>query len=92
MDSIAGAFFLAAFAGALFCRRIRTAAIAGAVTALLYALLVLIGLWNLLAEANLPYLLGALAGASAVIFAGAMLAFALRRGLAWLIGRSRSPS
>jgi len=93
MDSIAGVFFLAAFVGGLFCRRVRAAVIVGATVALLYALLVLIGLWNLLAEANLPYLLGALTGASAVIFVAALLAFSLRRGVAWLIGRlsSRSP-
>jgi hypothetical protein len=90
MGSIGGAFALASFIGGLFCPRLRTAAIAGGSFALLYALLVIIGLWHLLAGANLPYLLGALTGASLVIFAAAVLAFYMRRSVVWLVGRLRS--
>jgi hypothetical protein len=90
MSSISGAFALASFIGGLFCRRLRTALISGGVLALLYALLVFIGLWDLLADANLPYLLGALTGACLVIFAAAVLAFYMRRSVVWLIGRLRS--
>jgi hypothetical protein len=87
MGSIGGAFALASFIGGLFCRRIRAAVIVGSAVALLYALLVLIGLWDLLADANLAYLLGALTGACLVIFAAAMLGWCLRRGAAWVFGR-----
>jgi hypothetical protein len=86
---ISGAFALAAFIGGLFCRRLKNALIIGGVLALLYAALVLIGLWHLLADANLPYLLGALTGACLVIFAAAVLAFYMRRGVVWLVGRLR---
>jgi hypothetical protein len=58
MGSISGGFALAAFIGGL--ARLKTAAIVGAVPALLYALLVVVGLWDMLADANLPYVLGAL--------------------------------
>jgi protein-S-isoprenylcysteine O-methyltransferase Ste14 len=92
MGSIGGAFALASFIGGLFCRRIRPAVIAGAAVALLYALLVLIGLWHLLADANLAYLLGALTGACLVIFAAAMLGWGLRRGAAWMLLRPPSGS
>ena len=87
MGSIGGAFALASFIGGLFCRRLGTALIVGAAFALPYAVLILIGLWDLLAGANLPYLLGALTGAGLVIFAAAILAFYLRRGAARLLGR-----
>jgi hypothetical protein len=56
MGSISGGFALAAFIGGL--ARLKTAAIVGAVPALLYALLVVVGLWDMLADANLPYVLG----------------------------------
>jgi hypothetical protein len=56
MGSISGAFALVAFIGGLFCRRLKIALIVGGVLALLDALLVIIGLWDLLAGANLPYL------------------------------------
>jgi hypothetical protein len=65
MDSISGGFALAAFIGGLFCARLKTAAIVGAVPALLYALLVVVGLWDMLADANLPYVLG---GAHRILF------------------------
>jgi hypothetical protein len=84
---ISGAFALASFIAGLFCRRLRTALIVGAAFALLYAVLVVIGLWHLLADADLPYLLGALTGACLVIFAAAVLAFYLRRGVAKLFAR-----
>jgi hypothetical protein len=89
MGSIGGAFALASFIGGLFCRRVRTAVIVGAAVALLYALLVLIGLWNLLADANLAYLLGTLTGACLVILAAAVFAFYMRRSVVRLIGRLR---
>jgi hypothetical protein len=90
MGSISGAFALAAFVAGLFCRRLRTALIIGGVLALLYALLVIIGLWDLLADANLPYLFGALLGACLVIVAAGILAFYMRRSVVWLVGRLRS--
>jgi hypothetical protein len=90
MGSISGAFALASFIGGLFCRRPRTAVIVGGAVALLYALLVLIGLWDLLADANLAYLLGALTGACLVIFAASVLALYMRRSIVWLVGRLRS--
>lgn len=89
MGSISGGFALVTFIAGLFCRRVRTAVIVGTAFALLYALLVLIGLWDLLADANLPYLLGALAGACLVIFAASVLAFYMRRSVVWLVGRLR---
>jgi len=95
MGSISGAFALASFIGGLFCRRLRMASIVGGFFALLYALLVVVGLWDLLADANLSYLLGALTGACLVIFSAAVLASYLRRGVARLFARpsggSRSP-
>ena len=59
MGSISVSFALVAFIGGLFCRRLSTALIVGAVPALLYGLLVVVGLWDMLADANLPYVLGA---------------------------------
>ena len=87
MGSIGGAFALASFIGGLFCRRVGPAVIVGGAVALLYALLVLIGLWDLLADANLAYLLGALTGACLVIFAAALLGWCLRRGAVRAFGR-----
>jgi hypothetical protein len=92
MGSISGAFALASFIGGLLCRRPRAAVIVGAAFALFYALLVLIGLWNLLADANLAYLLGALAGVCLVILAAAVLGWCLRRGAARVFIRSPSGS
>ena len=45
-----------------------------------------IGLWHLLADANLPYLLGALTAFCLAIAAAAVLGYGLRRGLARLFG------
>jgi hypothetical protein len=53
-------FLLASSLADLLCRRLKTALIAGAIPALLYGLLVTIGLWHALGDADLPYLLGAL--------------------------------
>jgi len=82
-----GVWFLSAsgLAG-LLCQRFKTALIAGAVPALLYGLLVVLGLWHLLADANLPYLLGALTAFCLAIVAAALLGYGLRRGLARLFG------
>jgi len=46
MGSISGGFALVAFIGGLFCARLKTAAIVGAVPALLHGLLVVVGLWD----------------------------------------------
>jgi uncharacterized membrane protein YbhN (UPF0104 family) len=81
MGSISGVLALAAFIGGLFCRRLRTALIVGSVPALLYALLVVIGLWDMLADANLPYVLGALTASCMAIFLLAILAHYTRRGI-----------
>jgi len=43
--------------------------------------LVVIGLWHLLADANLPYLLGALTAFCLAILAAAVRGFGLRRAL-----------
>ena len=79
MGSISGGFALAAFIGGL--ARLKTAAIVGAVPALLYALLVVVGLWDMLADANLPYVLGALTASCLAIFLLAILAYYLRSGI-----------
>ena len=91
MGSISSAFALVAFIGGLFCRRLKTALIVGAVPALVYAVLVVIGLWDVLPGADLPYLLGWLTGSCLVIVLFAILASYLRRGVAWLFGR-RQPT
>lgn len=78
---IAGWFMLASALAGLVCRRLKIALIAGGVPALLYAALVVIGLWHLLADANLPYLLGALTAFCLAILAAAVLGFGLRRAL-----------
>jgi hypothetical protein len=78
-------WFLSASALAgLLCRRLKTALIAGAIPALLYGLLVTIGLWHVLGDADLTYLLGALTAFCLVILAAAVLAYGLRRALASL--------
>jgi hypothetical protein len=63
MGAIRIAFSLASLVGGLFCTRLKTAAIAGAVPALLYATLVIIGLWEILGDADMPSLLGMLTAA-----------------------------
>ena len=87
MGSIGGAFALASFVGGLFCTRLTTASIAGAVPALLYALLVVIGLWDILSDVKMPYFLGILTAASLAIFLPAILASYLRRGASALFRR-----
>jgi hypothetical protein len=87
MGSISLSFALVAFIGGLFCRRLSTALIVGAVPALLYGLLVVAGLWDMLADANLPYVLGALTAACLAIIAPAVLASLLRRGIGALFRR-----
>jgi hypothetical protein len=82
---IAVSFLLASALAGLACRRLKTALIAGAVPALLYGLLVLLGLWHLLDDANLPYLLGALTAFCLAILAAAVLGFGLRRALIRLL-------
>jgi hypothetical protein len=81
---IAASFLLASALAGLLCRRLKTALIAGAVPALVYGLLVMLGLWHLLDDANLPYFLGALTAFCLAILAAAVLGFGLRRGLASL--------
>ena len=88
--SISGAFALAAFVSGLFCRRLGTALIVGSAIALLYALLVVIGLWHILPGANLAYLLGTLAAACLAILMPAVLASSLRRGVGRLFGHGKS--
>jgi hypothetical protein len=79
-------FMLASALAGLVCRRLKLALIAGAIPALLYGLLVLLGLWHVLGDANLPYLLGALTAFCLAIVAAAVLGYGLRRGLARLFG------
>jgi len=67
VGSISGAFALIAFIGGLFCRRLKTALIVGAAPAVLYVALVIVGLWNVLPNTDLAYLLGSLVGACLVI-------------------------
>ena len=55
MGSISGIFALAAFIAGLFCTRLKTALIAGAAPALLYAALVVVGLWDILGDVDIPY-------------------------------------
>jgi hypothetical protein len=47
---------------------------------------VVIGLWHVLVDANLPYVLGALAAFCLAIALPALLAHSLRRGLARVFG------
>ena len=65
----------------LVCRRLKAALVAGAILALLYGLLVIIGLWQLLDDADLPYFLGALTAFCLAILAAAVLRLWPRRGL-----------
>ena len=63
MGAIRIAFSLASLVGGLFCTRLKTVAIAGALSALLYATLVTIGRWEILGDADMPSLLGMLTAA-----------------------------
>ena len=87
MGSISGGFALVAFIGGLFCARLKTAAIVGAVPALLHGPLVVVGLWDMLADANLPYVLGALTASCLAILLLAILAYYMRRGIGALFRR-----
>jgi hypothetical protein len=93
MGSISGTFVLASFVGGLFCRHLLSACLVGLVFALSYVTLVVIGLWDTLGDANLPYLAGSLTGAGLVIFIPAILASDLRRGAGRLLrrGKTRKP-
>jgi hypothetical protein len=87
MGSISAAFSLVSFVAGLFCTRLKTALIAGAVPALLYALLVVIGLWDILGDVDMPYFLGILTAASLAMFLPAILASYLGRGARALFHR-----
>ena len=87
MGSISGTFALAAFIAGLFCTRLKTALIAGAVPALLYAALVVVGLWGILGDVDVPYFLGIMTASMLAILLPAVLASYLRRGTAALIRR-----
>ena len=89
MGSVSSAFSIISFVAGLFCTRLRTALIGGAVPALLYAGLVVVGLWDKLADADLFYLAGWLAGACLLSVLPAIVASYLRRGAGALIHRVR---
>ncbi len=84
---ISTAFSLASFIGGLFCTRLTTALIAGAVPALLYAALVVVGLWDILGDVDVPYFLGILTASTLAILLPAVVAFYLRRGIGALVHR-----
>jgi hypothetical protein len=88
MGSISAAFAIFSFITGLFCARLKTALIAGAVPAVLYAILVVIGLWHILPDADLSYLAGWLAGGCFAILLPAIMASYLRRGVCALVGRA----
>jgi hypothetical protein len=90
MGSISAAFSLVSFIAGLFCTRLKTALVAGAIPALLYAALVVIGLWDILGDVDVPYFLGILTGSMLAILLPAVIASYLRRGTAALIRRLRS--
>jgi len=87
MGSISGALSLVSFLSGLFCTQLKTALIAGAIPALLYAALVVVGLWDILGDVDVPYFLGILTGASLAIMLPAVLASYLRRGAGALVRR-----
>ncbi len=84
------AFSLASFIGGLFCTKLTTASIAGAVPALLYALLLVVGLWDILGDVDVPYFLGILTAACLAIFVPAILASYLGRGARALFHRLKA--
>jgi hypothetical protein len=88
---ITAAFSLASFITGLFCARVKFALIGGASLALGYAALVLIGLRDILADADIPYLLGMLTAWCLTIFVPALLGHGLRRGTSWLFRRRQNP-
>jgi hypothetical protein len=87
MGSIGAAFSLAAFVAGLFCTRLKTALIAGAVPALLYVALVVVGLWDILGDVDVPYFLGILTASFLAILLPVILASYLRRGARALFHR-----
>ena len=87
MGSISAAFSLVSFIAGLFCARLKTALIAGAIPALLYAALVVFGLWDILGDVDVPYFLGILAATILAILLPAVIASYLRRGTVALIRR-----
>jgi len=89
MGSISAVFSLVSFILGLFCTRLKTAIIAGAVPALAYVGLVLIGLRNVLAGADLAYLGGWLTGSALAVLLPAVIASYLRRGIGALIRRAK---
>ena len=72
---------LVSFIAGLFCTRLKTALIAGAVPALLYAALVVVGLWDILGDVDVPYFLGILTASILAILLPAVIASYLRRGI-----------
>jgi hypothetical protein len=78
---------LASFIAGLLCRRLSTALIVGGTLALVFGTLVTISLWQLLADANLVYLGGALAIACLLILLPALVAFFVRNRIEKLLGR-----
>ncbi len=89
MGSISAALSILSFILGLLCTRLKTAIVAGAVPALAYVALVLIGLRNVLAGADLAYLAGWLTGSALAILLPAVVGSYLRRGIAALIGRGK---
>ncbi len=89
MGSIGALLSLVSFILGLFCTRLKTALIAGALPALAYVGLVLIGLKDTLADADLAYLAGWLTGSALAILLPAVIASYLRRGIAALIRRAK---
>ncbi len=87
MGSISAAFSLVSFVAGLFCVRLKTALIAGAVPALLYVALVVVGLWGILGDVDVPYFLGILTASCLAILLPAVVASYLRRGIGALVQR-----
>ena len=80
-----GAFALIAFIGGLFCRRLRTALIVGAVPAVLYVALVIIGLCTSCPTRTSLMCSGRCAILVILLFAA--LGYCLRRGVARIFRR-----
>ena len=89
MGSISGIFALAAFIAVLFCTRLKTALIAGAAPALLYAALVVVGLWDILGDVDIPYFLGIMTASILAILLPAVIASYLRRATGALVHRRK---
>ena len=89
MGSISGTFALTAFIAGLFCTRLKTALIVGSVPALLYAALVVVGLWGILGDVDVPYFLGIMTASILAILLPAVIASYLRRGIGALVRRRK---